>query len=46
MTIESDIISKKIDKKLTFGKCIDSFYYLGYNCTYKIKNGRQNTAIF
>ena len=33
-------------KKLTFGKCIDSFYYLGYNYACIGKNSRKNTANF
>lgn len=42
----SCIFHKKIDKKLTFLKTIDSFYYLGYNCTYTKISSRQETAIF
>lgn len=36
--INSCIFHKKIDKKLTFLKAIDSFYYLGYNYTYIIND--------
>lgn len=44
--IYSCTFHKKIDKKLTFLKTIDSFYYLGYNHTYTKLSSRQETAIF